>query len=63
MSNKGPARIGQNGQGETISQNGRQVFVLGRTRILISEHFPDRGRPLESLLEDAIRHAEKQAGN
>lgn len=37
--------------------DGTQYFVLGKTRIKISEHFANNGKHLGSLLEDVIQHA------
>lgn len=37
--------------------DGTQYFVMGKTRIKISEHFANNGKRLGSLLEDVIQHA------
>ena len=33
------------------------IFVMGKVRIKVSEHFAQDGKPLDSLLEDVIQHA------
>jgi len=37
-------------------------FEYGNVRIIISEHFPDSGRTMESLMENLIIHESKQHG-
>lgn len=54
---------GQNKQGLTVFDHGRYYFILGQHRILISEHFAVDGKPLDALLEAAIRHAAKHSEN
>lgn len=52
---------GQNEQGKTVMDHGRQYFILGQNRIPISEHFAVDGKPLDTLLEAAIRHSAKRS--
>ena len=35
--------------------DGTTYFYCGNTRIKVTEHFADDGRPMESLIEDVIR--------
>ena len=39
------------------TENGTQYFICGKSRIKVSEHFAQDGKPLDSLLEDVIQHA------
>lgn len=34
--------------------DGRMCYVQGKNRIIITEHFPDKGKSLEDLLLDLI---------
>ena len=44
-----------NSKGTTVTDNdGNQYFVLGRTRIKITEHFADNGKPINELVADLI---------
>lgn len=44
-----------NTKGTTITDNnGNQYFVLGRTRIKITEHFADNGKSINELVTDLI---------
>ena len=52
---------GENEQGKTVFDHGRQYFILGRHRILVSEHFTTDAKPLDTLLEAAIRHSAKRS--
>ena len=54
---------GKNEQGKTVMDHGRQYFILGQNKIPISEHFAVGGKPLDALLEAAIRHAAKRSGD
>lgn len=54
---------GLNKQGKIIMDHGRQYFILGQNKIPISEHFAVGGKPLDALLEAAIRHAAKRSGD
>lgn len=54
---------GLNKQGKIIMDHGRQYFILGQNKIPISEHFAVDGKPLDALLEAAIRHAAKRSGD
>lgn len=37
--------------------DGTLYFYYGNTRIRVSEHFSDKGKPIGSLLEDVIRYS------
>lgn len=43
--------------GATVEINGVTYFVVGNTRIKVTEHFAPNGKPLPDLLEDVIRYA------
>jgi len=44
-----------------VVKNGKQYFVTGNLYIEITEHFPENGKPLGSLLENVIAYtADKQ---
>ena len=38
-------------------EDGPLYFYYGNTRIKVSEHFSDRGKPIGTLLEDVIRYS------
>ena len=44
-------------RGRMVVENGRLYFALGKNMILVSEHFNQNGKDIETLLESAIRHA------
>lgn len=44
----------------TITKNGKQYFVSGDLRIEIVEHFAEKGKTLENLMENAIVRAATQ---
>lgn len=39
------------------TEDGAQYFIMGKSRIKISEHFAQSGKSLGYLLEDVIQHA------
>ena len=43
--------------------DGEKFFYIGNTRIKVSEHFNDNGKPLEDLLEDLITFSDKNSEN
>jgi len=47
--------------GELLTINGTQFFVVGKTRIKVTEHFPEKGPSMSNLLEDLIVYTAKQA--
>ena len=51
-----------NGQtkGQTVIENGEQYFIMGKTRIKITEHFPADGKRLDELITDLITHKMKE---
>lgn len=46
--------------GYTITKNGKQYFVTGNLHIEIAEHFSEKGKPLDRLIENVIIHAASQ---
>lgn len=48
---------GPNGpEGTTVTINGNQYYIIGKTRIKITEHFPASGKQLDELISDLIIH-------
>ena len=44
--------------GKTVmEESGTQYFVVGKYKIKVSEHFPERGKTFDNLLEDAVHRA------
>ena len=41
--------------------DGEKFFYIGNTCIKVSEHFNDKGRSLEDLLEDVIKYSAKSS--
>lgn len=39
-----------------ITQDGTQYYIMGKVRIKVSEHFAEKGKPIDALLEDVIQH-------
>ena len=39
--------------------DGEKFFYIGNTRIKVSEHFNDKGKSIEDLLEDVIKYSVK----
>lgn len=39
-----------------VVKNGKQYFMTGNLYIEITEHFPENGKPLGSLLENVITY-------
>lgn len=39
-------------KGHVIAEDGKQYFVCGKNYIEVSEHFPQKGRKLNDLIED-----------
>lgn len=44
-----------------ITVNGNQYYVIGKTRIKITEHFQENGPSVVALLENMITYASKSA--
>lgn len=40
-----------------IDEYGTQYFIIGKSRIKVSEHFADSGKSFVCLMEDVIQHA------
>lgn len=47
--------------GNYVSINGTLYFVAGKTRIKVTEHFPQTGPTVVDLAEDIITHSAKSA--
>ena len=41
--------------------DGEKFFYIGNTRIKVSEHFNDKGKSIEDLLEDVIKYSAKSS--
>ena len=41
--------------------DGEMFFYIGYTRIKVSEHFNDKGKSIEDLLEDVINYSAKSS--
>lgn len=41
----------------TTAADGSQYYVIGRSRIKVTEHFAAQGKTIDSLMEDLIRRA------
>ncbi len=52
MTNTGPNGPG----GTTVTIDGTQYYIIGKTRIKITEHFPASGKQLDELITDLITH-------
>lgn len=53
MTRSGP--YGPN-DGKTIKINGIEYYIIGTTRIKITEHFPTSGKQIDELISDLIIH-------
>ena len=40
--------------GQIVAEDGKQSFVCGNNYIEISEHFAEKGKTLQDLIEDVI---------
>lgn len=38
------------------TQDGTQYYIMGKVRIKVSEHFAEKGKSIDTLLEDVIQH-------
>ena len=52
---RGEAYLGKTVGYEKV-ENGVRYFVFGKNKIRITEHFSENGKPIESLIENVIRH-------
>ena len=41
--------------------DGEMFFYVGNTKIKVSEHFNDKGKSIEDLLEDVIKYSVKSS--
>lgn len=47
--------------GNYLTVNGTLYFIVGKTRIKVTEHFPQTGPTVTDLVEDAISYSAKSA--
>lgn len=47
-------------ESQTVIENGEQYFIMGKTRIKITEHFPANGKQLDELITDLIANKMKE---
>lgn len=47
--------------GKCITIDGIHYFLIGKTRIKVTEHFQEQGPTLTKLLEDVITYSAKSA--
>ncbi len=52
MAGNGPDRP----EGKTVKVNGVQYYIIGKTRIKITEHFPASGKQIDELMTDLIAY-------
>ncbi|MBR6623297.1 MAG: hypothetical protein IKK91_05310 [Ruminococcus sp.] len=46
----------------TVPENNEpEYFICGNCRILITEHFPEKGRTFDELIKDLILYTAKKA--
>ena len=45
-----------------IEPDGIQYFYCGNTRIRVSEHFSQSGKPMDTLIENVVQYAARNAG-
>ena len=41
-------------------EDGQRYFYIGKTRIKITEHFPEKGKTMGELIEDLILYAARE---
>lgn len=51
-----------NPNGEYVTLNGQQYFQIGKTRIKVTEHFPDAGPSVMDRLADVITYTDRSRG-
>lgn len=47
-------------EGQTVTENGEQYYLVGKNRIKITEHFQPEGKPIEELVTDLITQKIKE---
>lgn len=47
-------------EGRTVIEDGAQYFIIGKTRIKITEHFRPDGKPIEELVTALIENKIKE---
>lgn len=47
-------------EGRTVTEGGEQYFIIGKTRIKITEHFRPDGKPIEELVTALIENKIKE---
>ena len=43
-----------------VEEDGQEYFYIGKTRIKITEHFPEKGKTMGELIEELILYAARQ---
>lgn len=51
---------GPSTEGRTVTEGGEQYFIIGKTRIKITEHFRPDGKPIEELVTALIENKIKE---
>ncbi len=44
----------------TVEEDGREYCQIGKTRIRITEHFPEKGRTMGELIEELVLYAARR---
>ena len=47
-------------QGQTVIEDGKQYYIIGKNKIKITEHFPADGKQLDELITDMITQKIKE---
>lgn len=47
-------------QGQTVIEDGKQYYIIGKNKIKITEHFPADGKQLDELITDLITQKIKE---
>ena len=53
-------RTGQTTEGHTVTRDGEQYYIIGKTHIKITEHFRPDGKPIEELVMALIENKIKE---
>jgi len=43
-----------------VDEEGQEYFYIGKNRIKITEHFPEKGKTMRELIEDLVLYAARQ---
>ena len=60
MGGSGKRYAGMDKAIDTVGEDGQAYFHIGKTRIKITEHFPEKGRTVGELVEELILHAARR---